>query len=57
METLTSNEVTRIRDSLTVFGQDAISDAEIEAHFGKHNKDGFILRHLLDLALTTLDIK
>lgn len=52
---LTAGERERIRDILTVFGQDAISDDAIEASFGAGTPDGFIQRHLLDLALTMLD--
>lgn len=55
MATLSSSERTRIRDILTVFGQDEISDQDIEVSFGHQAPDGFTMRHLLDLAFTMQD--
>lgn len=52
---LTLQEQTRIRTQLAAFGQDSISDADLEACFGPAAYEGYLMRHLLDLASSVLD--
>lgn len=52
---LTITEKLRIRDQLAAFGQPSISEDDLEAYFGPASNEGYLMRHLLDLASSVLD--